>query len=544
MADIALSDIPVTRTSTSKVHYQNAVSESAYQSDRDTNLLSTDRPTTAASLSSLSSDADISVWQLANIVLAVSGISFLGSFTTGLLTIGLPQTAADVGLSEDLILWPSSVYALASGSCLLLAGSIADVVGNRIINLIGCFLVGCFVTACGLSQTGVQLIMFRTMQGVAVSLCLPTSVAIVSQSVPAGRKRNISFSVLGFVQPAGFSAGLVLGGVMVNTIGWRYGYYISGGLTLALFVVSIWSLPADRPGAAGKISWARLGKEVDWVGGIVSCACLAMLSYILAALTNDVENIKTPGNIVMLVICVILVPVFIFWEQRQERLGKPALIPNSLWRNSVFTNVCLMVMFSWAVINVMELYCSLFFQKIQGLSALQASLRILPNVVTGSICQLTTGLLVHRVSAFYLVVGSTLLTAGSPLLMALINVEWPYWYDAFFAQALSPISADILFTVALLVISDVFPPRMQALAGAVFNTVSQFGNSLGLTIMAVISSVATKHAAASPADDQSTGPLMVGYRAGFWAAFAWMMCAFFIGGYGLRKIGKVGLKTD
>lgn len=184
------------------------------------------------------------------------------------------------------------------------------------------------------------------------------------------------------------------------------------------------------------------------------------------------------------------------------------------------------------------------FQKIQGLSALQASLRILPNVVTGSICQLTTGLLVHRVSAFYLIVGSTLLTAGSPLLMALINVEWPYWYDAFFAQALSPISADILFTVALLVISDVFPPRMQALAGAVFNTVSQFGNSLGLTVMAVISSVATKHAAASPADDQSTGPLMVGYRAGFWAAFAWMMCAFFIGGYGLRKIGKVGLKMD
>lgn len=77
------------------------------------------------------------------------------------------------------------------------------------------------------------------------------------------------------------------------------------------------------------------------------------------ALTNDVGNIKTAGNIVMLVICVILVPVFILWEQRQERLGKPALIPNSLWRNSVFTNVCLMVMFSWAVINVMELYCSL-----------------------------------------------------------------------------------------------------------------------------------------------------------------------------------------
>lgn len=105
MADIALSDIPVTRTSASKAHYQNAVSETAYQSDRDTNLLNADCPTTAASLASSSNHADISVWRLANIVLAVSGISFLGSFTTGLVTIGIPQTAADIGLSEDLILW-------------------------------------------------------------------------------------------------------------------------------------------------------------------------------------------------------------------------------------------------------------------------------------------------------------------------------------------------------------------------------------------------------------------------------------------------------
>jgi hypothetical protein len=112
MTDIALSDIPVTRTSASKAHYQNAVSESAYQSDRDTNLLTADRPTTTASFSSTPDHADISVWQLANIVLAVSGISFLGSFTTGLLTIGLPQTAADIGLSEDLILW----YDIASFS--------------------------------------------------------------------------------------------------------------------------------------------------------------------------------------------------------------------------------------------------------------------------------------------------------------------------------------------------------------------------------------------------------------------------------------------
>lgn len=61
----------------------------------------------------------------------------------------------------------------------------------------------------------------------------------------------------------------------------------------------------------------------------------------------------------MLIISIALVPAFVFWERRQERLRKPALIPNSLWKNAVFTSVCLMVMFSYAVTNAMELFCSL-----------------------------------------------------------------------------------------------------------------------------------------------------------------------------------------
>lgn len=184
-------------------------------------------------------------------------------------------------LKDILDLISLTGYRLASGSCLLLAGSVADVVGNRILNLIGCLLVGCFILACGLAQTGIQLIMFRALQGVAVSLCLPTSVAIVSNAAPAGRRRNISYSILGFVQPAGFSAGLVLGGVMLDTIGWRYGYYISGAVTLALFLISIWALPADNV-TSEKVTLARLRKDVDWIAGILSCACLAMLSYVLA----------------------------------------------------------------------------------------------------------------------------------------------------------------------------------------------------------------------------------------------------------------------
>lgn len=182
------------------------------------------------------------------------------------------------------------------------------------------------------------------------------------------------------------------------------------------------------------------------------------------------------------------------------------------------------------------------FQNVQQLSALQASIRILPSLVVGVLVQVSTGLLIHRIPAFYLILLSVTLSAGGPLLMATINAHKPYWYNAFFAQLVSPISADILFTVGLLVVSDVFPARTQALAGAVFNTVAQFGTSIGLTIMAVISASITKGSKLQ--EKNSPDALMLGYRASFWAAFAWMGMACFIGAFGLRRIGMVGLKRD
>lgn len=126
--------------------------------------------------------------------------------------------------------------------------------------------------------------------------------------------------------------------------------------------------------------------------------------------------------------------------------------------------------------------------------------------------------------------------------MAVIQPRWPYWYDAFFAQLLAPISCDVLFTVGLLAISEVFPADTQALAGAIFNTVAQFGMSIGLTIMALVSSATTDKS--KIVDKTSPDALMVGYRASFWVSFAWMVLACVIGAFGLRKIGKIGLKKD
>lgn len=267
-----------------------------------------------------------------------------------------------------------------------------------------------------------------------------------------------------------------------------------------------------------------------------------MFSYVLAVLSADVDNIKKPANIALLAISIGLAATFALWMHRQVKAGKPALIPNHLWRKRAFTSICLMVLLSTAVMNCMELFSSLFFQEVQELSALQASLRILPNMLLGVATNFLTGYFIDKIKAIYAVLISSALCAGAPLLMAVINPSWSYWTAAFEAQLLSPLSADILFTVGILVVSDVFPENTQALAGAVFNTLAQIGTAIGLTTMSVISANITEESRYR--NKSSPAALMEGYRATFWALFAWMVTACLIGGYGLRGLGKIGQKRD
>lgn len=96
--------------------------------------------------------------------------------------------------------------------------------------------------------------------------------------------------------------------------------------------------------------------------------------------------------------------------------------------------------------------------------------------------------------------------------------------------------------VGIILISELFPESTQALGGAVFNTVAQFGQSIGLGIIGIISNTVTKK---STYPDKSSPPaLLVGYHAGFWMCFGWTVLTCVIGVYGLRNLGKVGLKRD
>jgi len=160
-------------------------------------------------------------------------------------------------------------------------------------------------------------------------------------------------------------------------------------------------------------------------------------------------------------------------------------------------------------------------------------------VVTGALTNFLTGWLVKRVRADVLVLGSAAITAISPLLMAIIQPEWSYWTCAFFAVGCAPLCADVLFTVANLLITSVFPPKTHGLAGGVFNTISNIGNSVGLAVTAVVASSVTM---AEKGDHVEA--LMDGFRATFWLCFGANILVLGIVAFGLKNIGRVGIKVD
>jgi MFS family permease len=189
------------------------------------------------------------------------------------------------------------------------------------------------------------------------------------------------------------------------------------------------------------------------------------------------------------------------------------------------------------------------FQEIQDSGTLATSLQLLPNVVSGVLLGISCGCLVDKVAAGWLVSTTSIVCAIAPLLMAVMRPDWNYWYMEFWAQALSPFNINVMVTVGMLIISDVFPDKSQALAGAVFNTVGQFGLSFGVGACQLIALGVTgsegqaKHGSAT--DELREGDsLLRGYRAAFWTMHGSMIFCSVIAFFGLGRVGKVGLKRE
>ncbi|TEA17297.1 putative MFS-type transporter [Colletotrichum sidae] len=413
-----------------------------------------------------SHNEDMSKGKTVVVISSVTCITAISSLLAGVVTVCIPAMARDVNLEGSLLLWPASVYALTCGCTLLLSGAMADLFGARQLYLLGCFFQSVFTLACGLANTGTQLIVFRAFAGVAISMCLPSAVSIITHAFPSGKRRNIAFASMGGGQPIGFSVGLSVGGVFTDTIGWRWGFHMAAIINTVIFLIA------------------------------------------LNVITESTSDIKKPANVALLVISGVLVGSFIGWVERQERLGRPAIIANTLWKNRSFTSICVSVFLVWGAFNATEQLGSLYLQYVQRLSATDTSVRFLPAPVGGVLANVAAGLVVHRVRADVAILVAVALAALSPLLMAAADPAW----------------------------------KLLGVAGGVYNTIAQIGKSVGLASSGTIASAVAARSAV--ADKESPPALLDGYRASFWYCFALYGATLLVTVWGLRKIGKVGVKKE
>ena len=494
------------------------------------------------------SDLGISKSQTVAIISCITCITGIGNLLAGLLTVCIPVVAADINIPQAQQLWPAAAYALVCGCTLLPCGAAADVLGCRRVCLFGALLQSASAVGAGLAATPGQLIALRGVAGVASSFCLPSAVGVAAHAFPAAgspRRRSAAFAAMGGGAAVGFGLGLVLGGVCADTVGWRWGFYITAMLNGGVLALALWALPRGVDGTPlGREALTRLVRDVDWVGALLVSACLALLSYELSVATEpDAErSMRRPLNLVLLCTSVALLPVCGLWMQRQTRLDRPVLIPNTLWANIPFTAVCATVFLVWGSLNASEQLTALYLQDVRGTSALTASLYFLPAPICGALMNVAIGYLLPHLRPSFAIPIACLISGVAPLLLAtLCRIDGPrYWYAVFPAMALNPLGADAIYTIANLVVSAAFPVKTQALAGGIFNMLAQIGKSVGIATTAVIARQVTALAEEPDAKEA----VLRGYKGGWWYNCALAITSVAVSYWGLRSVERLGVKRE
>lgn len=162
---------------------------------------------------------------------------------------------------------------------LLLFGSLADAFGSHRVYLLGIVLQTAFTLGTALVHTSTQLLVCRALAGLAQAAILPSSVGLIVRTCPEGRMRNIAFASMGSGQPLGFSIGLVMAGGLIESLGWRSGFYVAAGINLFVCVLALFSLAG--PARAAPVDWQSLKGSIDWAGTMVMTTLLALVSYVL-----------------------------------------------------------------------------------------------------------------------------------------------------------------------------------------------------------------------------------------------------------------------
>jgi EmrB/QacA subfamily drug resistance transporter len=403
-------------------------------------------------------------WTLA--VVAMTTFMLLLDMT--IIAVALPKISVDLRPGFTSLQWIVDAYTLMLATLLLTAGSMADIFGRKRLLTIGLLIFTVASVACAQAPSATFLVMARGVQGIGGSIMFACSLALIVQEFPADQ-RAVAFGVYGAVNGLAIAVGPILGGILVQGIGWQSIFYANlpiaaiGFILLRLKVVNL-------PGPSTKIDY----------GGLLTFSS-AMFLAIFATIRGNDAGWTSALTLGMYGAAVVLFGVFIAIERRR----KFPMLDLGLFRNPTFVgNSVAAFSVSFALIGLI-FFLTTWMQSILGYSPVQAGLRMmvltLAALATGPIAGKMTGTVSPRIT---LTVGLALVAVG---VISMIGVDTnSSWTVILPGLVLAGLGMGIMNPTLASTAAGVVPPWRGGMASGTNSTSREAGATAGIAVLGTL----------------------------------------------------------
>ena len=338
----------------------------------------------------------------------MSMINWMAAFLTTSINIALRDIKVEFHLGAVALGWVPLCYILAMGIVLVPLGKVADTVGRRLIFMIGLWIIFITGVALVLVHSYTLLVVFRFLQGVGSGTVFASATAIVALAYPPER-RGFAMGIMAMTAYAGQSMGPILGGVIVDNIGWRSIFLVGACYTLVTIVLDLWLLK--------RAEWKDEQKHsFDWPGSIAYAA-------FLPAFLLGLSWLPLVRGLVLSVIGVVGLAGFFWWE---TRVPGPVLDVRLFRHNRLFALSNLTALISYASVWAMTYLMALYLELIKGLNAETAGLVLVAGVVLQTVLSPFGGRLSDRIQPRWVVsIGMGFCVLGLAVL-SFLDTSTPY----------------------------------------------------------------------------------------------------------------------
>jgi EmrB/QacA subfamily drug resistance transporter len=428
---------------------------------------------------------------------------FMVVLDASIVNVALPSIKTDLGFSQSSLQWVVSAYTLAFGGFLLLGGRAADLLGRRRLFVGGLVLFSIASLAGGLAQSEGWLIAARSVQGLGAAIISPAALAIVTTTFREGGERNKALGIWGAIAGAGGAVGVLLGGVLTDTLGWEWVLFVN-------FPIGVLAALA-APRYVRESRMDRAGRHFDVLGAVSVTVGLVVLVYALVK-TGD-NGWGSASTIVLLAVAVAMIAAFVVIEAR----SRSPLVPLGIFRNRTVTSANAIGLLVGASLFAMFYFISLYLQQVLGYSPLKTGVAYLPLAVGIIVSAGLASALVERVGVKpTLIAGLGLVVAGL-MLFTRIDTNGAYVSDVLIPSVVVAFGLGLSFVPMTIAAVSGVRDSEAGLASGLINTSQQVGGALGLAILSTVASSRTNDvmAAARGARDALPHALTEGFQNAF-----------------------------